>query len=116
MAIHSSGQTIFSFTHIEEITLGTGEEVDEVEEIAGGASGMRVDGIGEVGDRASERQAAGVYGVGFTVGSLVGKGARGGTRGTGNQVTFDKELMEVWRKVEGDRGGLGKRVPSGGIR
>ena len=65
MAIHSSGQTIFSFTHIEEITLGTGEEVDEVEEIAGGASGMRVDGIGEVGDRASEGQTTGVYGAVF---------------------------------------------------
>ena len=37
MAIHSSGQTIFSFTHIEGITLGAGEEVDEV---VGGASGM----------------------------------------------------------------------------
>ena len=57
MAIHSSGQTIFSLAHIEGITLGAGEEVDEV---AGGASGLGVDGIGEVGDRASERQAAGV--------------------------------------------------------
>ena len=36
MPIHSSGQTIFSLTHIEAITLGAGEEVDEV---AGGASG-----------------------------------------------------------------------------
>ena len=27
-----------------------------------------VDGIGEVGDRASEGQAAGVYGAGFTAG------------------------------------------------
>ena len=36
MAIHSSGQTIFGFTHIEYITLGVGEEVDEV---AGGANG-----------------------------------------------------------------------------
>ena len=34
MAIHSSGRTIFSFTHIEEITLGAGEEVEEV---SGGA-------------------------------------------------------------------------------
>ena len=40
---------------------------------------MGVDGIGEVGDRANERQAAGVYGAGFTSGSLAGKGARGGT-------------------------------------
>ena len=29
---------------------------------------MGVDGIGEIGDRASEGQAAGVYGAGFTVG------------------------------------------------
>jgi hypothetical protein len=60
VAIHSSGQTIFSLAHIEGITLGVGEEVDEV---AGGAGGMGVDGIGEVGDRASEGQAAGVWGV-----------------------------------------------------
>ena len=32
-----------------------------------------MDGICEVGDRASERQAAGVYGAGFTAGSLAGK-------------------------------------------
>ena len=37
MAIHSSGQTISSLAHIEGITLGPGEEVDEV---AGGAGGM----------------------------------------------------------------------------
>ena len=36
MAIHSSGQIIFSLTHIEGITVGAGEEVDEV---SGGASG-----------------------------------------------------------------------------
>ena len=68
LAIHSSGQTISSLAHIEGITLGAGEEVDEV---AGGAGG--VDGIGEVGDRASEGQAAGVYGAGFTAGSMAGK-------------------------------------------
>ena len=62
VAIHSSGQTIFSLVHIERITLGAGEEVDEV---AGGAGGMGVDGIVEVADRASERQAAGVYGAGL---------------------------------------------------
>ena len=81
MVIHSSVQTIFSFIHIEGITLSAGEEVDEV---AGGASGMSVDGIGEVGDRVSEGQAAGVYGAGFRAGSLAGKGARGGMRGTGD--------------------------------
>ena len=37
MAIHSSGQTIFSLSHIEGITLGACEEVDKV---AGGASGI----------------------------------------------------------------------------
>ena len=51
MAIHFSGQTIFSQTifilaHIEGITLGAGEEIDEV---ARGGGGMGVDGIGEVG-------------------------------------------------------------------
>ena len=30
MAIHSSGQAIFSLAHIEGITLGAGKEVDEV--------------------------------------------------------------------------------------
>ena len=69
MAIHSSGQTVVNLTHIEGIILCVGEEVDEV---AGGASGMGVDRIGEVGDRASEGQAAGVYGAGFTAGSLAG--------------------------------------------
>ena len=54
------------FTHIEGITLGAGEEVDEV---AGGASGMGMDTIGEVGDSAKGGQAAGVYGAGFTAGS-----------------------------------------------
>ena len=35
MTIHSSGQTSFSFSRVEGITLGAGEEVDEV---VGGAS------------------------------------------------------------------------------
>ena len=30
MAIHSSGQAIFNLSHIEGITLGAGEEVDEL--------------------------------------------------------------------------------------
>ena len=42
VAIHFSGQTIFSLAHIEGITLGAGEEVDEV---AAGASGIGVDGL-----------------------------------------------------------------------
>ena len=49
----------------------------------------------------------------FTVGSLTRVGARGGT---GNKVSFDKELMEVRRMAEGDRGGAGKKVESEGIR
>ena len=40
VAIHSSGQIIFDFACIEGITLGADEEVDEV---AGGASGMGLD-------------------------------------------------------------------------
>ena len=49
---------------------------------AGGADGIGVDGIGEVGDQASERQAAGVYGADFTARSLAGKypGMGRGTR------------------------------------
>ena len=54
MTIHSSGQTIFSFTHIESITQDASEEVDEAD---GGASGM--DRIDEVDGWASEEQAAG---------------------------------------------------------
>ena len=55
MAIHSSGQTVFSFPHIEVITLGVGKQVDEV---AGRASGVGVDSI--IGDRSSVGQATGV--------------------------------------------------------
>ena len=54
-----------------------------------------MDRIGEIGDRANEGQAAGVYGAGFTTGSLARKGARSGTRGTGNKVSSDRELTEV---------------------
>ena len=43
--------TVFSLSHTEGIPLGAGEEIDEV---SGGAGGMDVDRIGEVGDRASE--------------------------------------------------------------
>ena len=50
-------QTVFSLTQIEGITLGAGEEVDEV---VGRASGVGVDRLGEVDDWASEGQAAGV--------------------------------------------------------
>ena len=47
VVIHSSGQTIFSLAHREEITLGAGEAVDDV---AGGAGGMGLDGICKVGE------------------------------------------------------------------
>ena len=47
VAIHSSGQNIFCFTHIEGFTLVT-------DEIAGGRSGMGVNRIGEVCDRTGE--------------------------------------------------------------
>ena len=57
-----------------------------------------------------------MYGAGITAESLVGKGARGKTRGAGNKVSFDRELMEVCRMAESDRGGAGKKVASGGIR
>ena len=50
MAIHSNRQTVLSLSHLVGITLGVSEEVDEV---AGGASGMCVDRKGEVGDRQS---------------------------------------------------------------
>ena len=76
-----------------------GEEVDEV---AGGASGMGANRIGEIGDRASEGQAAGVYGAGFTAGPLAREGARGGLRGMGNKVSSGKELTEIGRMAEGD--------------
>ena len=76
MTIHS-GQIVFSLSHIEGITLGEGEEADEVD---GGASGMGVDRIGEVGDRTGEGHAAGVYGAGFTAGSVARVRARRGAR------------------------------------
>ena len=50
---------------------------------------MGVDRIGEVGDRSNEGQAAGVYGAGFTVGSMARVGTRGGTRGPGIKVSSD---------------------------
>ena len=43
MGIHSSGQTVFGFPDIEGITVGAGKELNEV---AGGASVLRVDRIG----------------------------------------------------------------------
>ena len=34
----------------------------------------------------------------------------------GDKVSIDKELMEVGRVAEGDRGGTKKKVANGGIR
>ena len=68
---------------------------------------MGVDRIGEVGDRATEGQIAGVYGAGLTVGPLARKGARSGQSGTGNKVSSDKELTELggwWKVIEGGKG------------
>ena len=63
-----------------------------------------MDGISEVGDWASEGQADGVYGAGFTVGFLARKGARDGKSEMGNKVSSDKELTEVGRMAEGGQG------------
>ena len=79
--IHSGGKIVFSFTHIESVTLDVGEEVNE---IAGGASGMGEDRIGD-GDSASEGQATGVYGTDFIVGSLARVGARRWDKGDWDQ-------------------------------
>ena len=49
----------------------------------------------------------------LTAGSLTRKGVRGGME---NKVSYDKDLMEVGKMAEGDRGGGGKKVASGGIR
>ena len=91
MSIHSSGQTVFRLPHIGGITLGAGEEEDEVAERV---CGMGADRIGGIGDRASERQAAGCMGAGFTPRPRTRKGARDGLRGTGNKISSDKELTE----------------------
>ena len=45
VTIHSSGQTVFDFSHIEVVTLGAGEEVDVV---AAGASSIGVNRLVEV--------------------------------------------------------------------
>ena len=61
MPIHSSRQTVFSISYIEGIILGIGEEVDEV---AGGANGMGVDGmVEEVDEVAGGANGMGVDGM-----------------------------------------------------
>ena len=83
MTIHSSGQIVFGFSQIEGVTLGTGEDIDEV---ARGATGMGMDRIGEVGDRTSEGQAAAVNGTEFTVGSLAMVGIINRMQGQGSRL------------------------------
>ena len=53
---------LFLVSHIKGITLGADKEVDEV---AGGASGMCVDKTGEIGDWVRNGKAVGVYVTGF---------------------------------------------------
>ena len=72
MIIHSSGQTIYSFTYLEGVDAG-----EEVDEVTGGASGMVVYRIGEVGGRANKGEVAGVYGIDFTADSLARDGMWG---------------------------------------
>ena len=56
VTIQPNGQTAFGSSYIEGITLGTGEKVDEV---AGGASGMGMYRIGEVGERLEQKRLLG---------------------------------------------------------
>ena len=44
----------------------------------------------------------GLYGAGFTMGSLARVGARDGMRGVGIKVSSDKELTVVGRMAEGN--------------
>ena len=94
VTIHSSEQ--FAFSHIEGIILGASEEIDEV---AGEACDRDVDRIGDIGDRASEDHTAGMYGIGFTAGSLARVAARDRMDGLGIEIGSDKELTEDRRMV-----------------
>ena len=51
---------------------------------------MGVGRIGDVGDKASEGQAAGVYGAGFTVGLWQGKEPGVGQGGWGTRLVLTK--------------------------
>ena len=72
----------FSVSHIEGITLGASEEVDEV---AGG--GMGSDRMGEIGDTASEGQVAGVYGACLWEGV--------GRRGQGTRLVLTRSCFQM---------------------
>ena len=67
------------------MTLGANEEIYEA---AGRSSGMGLVRKGEFGDRASERQAVGVHGVGFKVESLTGIGDRDSLQEVGRRLRF----------------------------
>ena len=60
--------------------------------VAGGARGMDEDRIGEIGDRTSEGQAAGVYGAGFTVGLWGGKAPGVGQGGQRARLVLTRSL------------------------
>ena len=49
-----------------------------------------LDKIGEVGDQASEGQAPGVYGAGFTAGPLAGKEPGVGRGGRGTRLVLTR--------------------------
>ena len=90
---------LFLVSHIEGITLGAGEEVDDV---AGGASGMGVDRIGETSDRASEGQAPEVYGTDFTARPLARIGVRDRMQVPRIEFGSDEKLTEVRTMTECD--------------
>ena len=94
VTIHSIGQTVFSVTYMEGITVGVSEAING---ISGGAGDLSVDRIGEVDGRASEGHAAGMYGTAFTAGSLARIRTRDSTQGPGTNVGSD-ELTEVGKR------------------
>ena len=91
MIYHFSGLAAFGFSHVD-ITFRAGEEIDE---LAGGASGMDVDRVGEAGERTCEGQAARMYGTGFTAGSLGRVVVRDMTRRPGIEVGSDEEYSPI---------------------
>ena len=81
------------------------------DEISGGASGIAVDRVGEVGNRASEEQSTWVYGASF-YNWISGKVGVMGTWGLEIEVGSDMELTEMGRMAE-----CGKRYGVfGGLR
>ena len=80
MIIHSTGQIIFSFAHIEGIILGSDDEVDEV---VGGASGMCVNRIDKVTELVKD-WLLGIWDRFCTGASGMGR-SQGWNMGTGNQ-------------------------------